>query len=305
MFGNTAGTLILDCPDGRPTSVTSVTVYAASSDDTSASEFTAIGTVESTPNTTTTAAAGVEESNPRRIPLTSMTGVTVGRRYFVVGSDGLSEQVEVASAVTGSLYCITRHPLVNQYVSGSTFHSRRVTAPVNATWVADASNISGASPSPAYRVRWVVVVGGVTRVYERGLDLGRYEVAHNVTPLDVDDAHHGFLDSLPPDHRADQGRRIIDRAWDAVRFELYGDDKAQRALRNPELAARLTIERVPLELLFDAIDSGEPVAESRIDGARNRFRQVYDQTIRSGTVAMDASGGGGSSPVPSLKLWSR
>lgn len=306
VFADATGVLVIDVPDGRPSAVDSVEVFRASQNDNTEAEFTPTGTVEATPNTTTSASAGRNETDPRKITLTALTGVTVGRRYHIVGADGLQEQLEVASIVTSSSYVLARHPLKNQYASGATFHSRRVAAPVDATWVADLSNISPASnPNPAYRVRWALTVGGIARIYERGLDLGRYEAQHNVTPLDVDDAHPGFLDGLPPDHIADQGRRLIDRAFASVKFELYGDAKADQAIRNPELVARLTIQRVPLEALRDQLAAGGDVNPERVATAEREFRQIYDQTIRAPVAAVDISGGGAAQTVKPQPLLCR
>jgi hypothetical protein len=296
-FGDTAASLILDCRHGRPSAAT-CKVYRADQDDTAAAEFTPTCTVETTPNTTTSAAAGRDEDDARKITLTALTGVTVGRRYPIVGADGLTELVEVASKVsTPTIYVLTRHPLKNQYATGATFHSTRVTAPVDTTWVADVSNLSpGGTPNPGYRVRWSVTVGGLVRIYTTGLDLVRYPADHDVTPLDVDDAHAGFLDNLGPDDVADQGRRLIDRAWRSVVMEMYADKLADQAIRNPELVSRLAIQRIPLQMLEDAAQAGGTVTAEGLAFARDNYRSIYDQTLRSSVAPVDFGGGGAAAP---------
>lgn len=299
VFGLANQALILDCEDGRPSAVVSVEVFSAHADDTTTAEAATTGSaaVEATPNTTLSAAAGPgNAADPTALMLTSGTSVAIGRRYLLTeDGTGMSEQVEVA-AVAGTSVTL-RHPLRNDYSTGSTFVSTRCSIGMDSGWVADQSNLSPLyTPNPGYRVRWVVTLGGEPRVYERGLDLVRYPSRHGVTALDVDRIHPGWLDRLPPDYQADQGRALIGRAFDGVKFELYGDGLADQALRNPELVARLVIERAWFESLQEAAVLGGG-SEAGLREAERRWRQIYDQTLRAPVAPVDRSGGGASVPV--------
>lgn len=299
--------LILDCEDGRPTSVTSVTVYAADMDDTGTAESATTGSpaVETNPNTTISAAAGPGNgSDPRALTLTSGTGVAIGRVYRITDDGtGVYEDFQVASVSGTSV--VARHPLKNDYSSGSTVVSCRSTIAVDSTWLADTNNLCPAySPNPGYRVVWLVVIGGETRRYIRYFDHVRYPSRHGVTPIDVDRAHPGWLDSLPPDYQADQGRGLIDRAFASLKFDLYGDGKADQAMRNAELVARLVIERCPLQRLEDDVMRGGGNADG-LALAEKQYRKIYDQTLRSPVAAVDPAGDGASQPVRPMPLTRR
>ena len=172
-----------------------VAVYEADADDTSTAEAATTGSpaVATNPNTTLSVAAGVGDQS---ITVTSATGFAVDGRYLLTAAAGHREEIEVAG-ITGSVLTL-RHPLINAYlVTTSTVATTRCTQAVDATWIADLQNISpGYGPNPRYRVRWVVTLSGVSQVYDRYLDVVRYPARHNVSPLDVERRHPGWLDGL-------------------------------------------------------------------------------------------------------------
>ena len=303
IFEGTSQTLVLDDEEGRPSAVGTVSVWPAYADDTQTAEVATTGsaTIETNPNTTLSAAAGPSEPDPTLLTVTSGTGFTIGRRYLLTeDSTGVSEQFEVAG-VNGTAVTATR-PLINSYTAGAAVVSTRVIIAVSDSWAADVANLSDVDgPNNTYRVRWPVTIGGVVKIRERGFDLVRYPTASGVTPLDVDDIYPGWIDRLPPNHQVDQGRSLIRRASTAVRFELYGDNKAQRSLRNPEHRARLVIVRANLELQRDIRARGGD-NEGAFTLATDDWRQIYDQTIRAPVAAVDTAGGGASAPVRPLPL---
>lgn len=302
-FAQTGQSLIFDCPDGRPSAIASVSVWEADADDTSAVEAATTGSasVEANPNTTLAAAAAVGAES---ITVTSATGFAVGRRYLLTAPAGHHEDFECVG-VSGSVLTL-RRPLINAYpITTSTVASTRCTIAVDSTWVADQTNLSAAcSPNPRYRVRWAVTVGGVAAVYDRYCDLVRYPARHHVTPLDVDARFPGWLDGLPIDYRDDQGRAMIDRAWQALKADLYQDNKADQALRNAELVAELVITRAMLLRNEDAFLAGQ-IDAPRLEAARNVYMQRYNGAIRSPVAPLDTSGGGGSTPNRRTPLMER
>lgn len=308
-FGLSSQTLVFDCPDGRPSAVTSVTVYEASSDDTSNAESATTGSasVETNPNTTVdiTSGATADIGDPTLVYLTSTTGISVGRRYLLTSTLGHSEWVEVVHISSGD-YVRVKQPLLNDYADSSTFVGTRCSITVDSTWVADTNNLSPTlSPNPRYRVRWLVVVGGVSQVYDEYFDLVRYPSRHRVTPLDVAARYPNWLDWLGPDSRMVQGRDLIDRAWRAVKFDLYADNKADQAIRNAEALDEIIITKVLQMSLEDRVLAGGTVDPDAISVSRDVYRQRYDQLLRSPVVAYDSGGGGAAAPINPGPLWKR
>ena len=103
--------------------------------------------------------------------------------------------------------------------------STRLTATVDTSWCSDDENIdASAGPNPMFRVRWVYVVAGATYVADTYFNLTRYAARHGVTPQDIENTGYLWLAVLPTDHRKDQGRRLIDDAYRAVKLDLHGVD---------------------------------------------------------------------------------
>lgn len=291
------------CEDGRPSAITDVQVWESAADDTSSEESCTTGSaaVDTNPNTTLSSSASAGTTT---LVVTSATGIVIGRQYLLTeDSNGVTEWIEVV-ALNGTTVT-TKQPIRNDFTAGAAFQTTRCTIAVSSTWIADLANLSATfSPNPTFRARWTVTVNGNQTVYHRGFDVVRYPINHGVTPLDIDQAHRGWLDRLPPDHQIDQGRTLIEAAYQSVKFELYGDNKADQAVRNPELLARLVIQRCPLELLYDNLARGADVAAA-VETAEKRWRQIYDQTFRAPIAAVDESGGGGASTNQPLGLWVR
>jgi hypothetical protein len=300
LFGVASQSLTFDCPDGRPSSVTSVTVYQNIADDDSTAETatTGSGSVETNPNTTLSAAAGISETNPRSITVASGTGISVGRIYRLASVAGEYEDVEIMSVNSTAL--TVRHPLRNDYaVTTSTLKSNRVSISLSDTWVASTNNLSPTyHPQPKYRVRWVLVVNGVTKIYDTYFDLVRYAAQHHVSPIDVAARSPDWLDWLAPDQRDDQGRDLIRRAWNEVKFDLYGEGKADQALRNAEARDKLVIDRALLLAVEDRVLAGAPVSADAIKLARDVYERRFNSLIRSPNVAIDRGGGGASTVRP-------
>ncbi len=303
IYGLTGQSLVFDCPDGRPSGVVSVAVYASDADDTATAESATTGAaaVETNPNTTLAASAAIGDTS---VTVSAATGIAVDRRYALAGAAGHWEWVEVVR-VSGTTITL-RHPLINAYpITTSTFVSTRCSIGVDDTWAADQTNLSPmGTPNPGYRVRWAVTLAGASQVYERNFDLLRYPARHNVTPLDVERRFPGWLDGLPIDFRDDQGRAVIDRAWEAIKADLYQDNKADQALRNAELVAELVTVRAMVLRNEDAFLAGgiDPV---RLEAARGLYAQRYNAVIRSAVAPLDVSGGGASTPNRPTPLWVR
>lgn len=304
IFGVTGQTLDLDAEDGPITSVTSVTVYYASSDDTAQPVVATTGsaTIDAVSTTLATTAAGASAADPTLVTVTSATGILIDHRYQIANASGQSEVVEVVGK--NGVALTVRSPLKNEYpITTSTFKAFRATIAVDSTFVAATQYLSPQfGPNARYRVRWVVVIAGVTRVYDRYFDLVRYPASHGVTPQDVEDRFPGWLDSLPVDRQADQGRSLVDRAAAEVKFDLYQDNKADTAIRSNEIMSELVIARAQLLRLEDEAMRSSTVDERALSLAKAIYDQRYNSMIRAPVAPVSPSGGGGSAPVVPMPL---
>ncbi len=239
-YGLLAQTLEVMCRTGRPSSAT-FEVFRQFALDESTPEFSGSATVD-TPNTTLSAAAGPAQSDPQRIPLTSTAGLVGGKRYLVA-QNALQEWVDLVEI--GSGYARAASPLQNDFTAGATFQSTHLSAAVDATFIQNISNLSDTiDTTPDYRVVWTITVGGVVlpTVYTY-FDVVRTPIVHSVDINDIDAAVPGVIDSLPVQHRADQGRRLIERAYSSVRADLVKNSLDVNALRDDEVLDELVILR--------------------------------------------------------------
>lgn len=310
LFGVSGQTLWMDAPEGRPSSITSVTVYRYDVDDGGDDESAVSATAIDSVNTDTTAAAGYGETDPTLLTLSSGTGVTIGRDYLLADANGggASEWVTIAD-VDGTL-AHTRSPLINSYSSGATLKSARMTATVDATWAATSSKISDEGTlsdlraaiegtplrteydaEPRYRAVFVYVVNSVTCRREIRFDLVRYSAQHSILPTDVDAVYPGWLDRLPLDYRKDQGRSLISDAYRAVRLDMRADGNAARWLRSPDVVGELVIMRSQVTALERSILHGN-ADDLALNTARKLYEARYNQLVRGPHVEIGTAPGG-------------
>lgn len=300
-FGVTGQSLVWDAPEGRPSSVTSVTVYMATTGDSGSVEGATTGSpaVETNPNTTFDAASGASQSDARLMNLTATTSVTVGRSYLITNAAGEREWPEIIGVVSGAS-ATAREPLANDYAASDTFVGTRISIGVDSTWVADQSNLSDRGGRPGYRVRWVYVVGGVTYVHDSYFSLVRYAGAHTVTPTMVDAMWPGYRDILPTYHQEDEGQRLIGEAFQQVRWDMRASDVDDAALRDADWIDRAVMLR--FGVLLAEIGTNAELIEMR----EKRYREFFDKTFRVTTKvdqSTDTSGAGVAAPA--LPLWTK
>jgi hypothetical protein len=131
-----------------------------------------------------------------------------------------------------------------------------------------------------YRVRWVYVVGGVTSVADTYFNLVRYGARHGVTPLDVNSMLSAWLDSLPPDYRNDQGRKLIDEAYRAVRVDLHAIDLDDSSIAESEILDDLVRHRTVERFEWMRFLSSPNVDQSKHLAARNEYQERLDSLVR-------------------------
>lgn len=301
-FGVASQTLYYDAPEGRPSSVTSATHLLDPDDDTGTAEFTATGSVETSPNTTLDAAAGPNETEPTKVPLTATTGVVRGRRYLISNAAGEREWVEVERIVSADAV-YARSPLLNTYASTNTFVSTRINVSVDATWVAEKSNLSPATrTAPYYRTRLVYVVDSVTYAAAIYYDLVRYPFRHSVVGPDVDAFSPGWFDRLSADDRRCQGERLIEEAARQVKEDLITRALADYGARNSEFLNALVVRKAVWNGLDAAVNHG--AVDTRIaDRAGAAYFAFLDKTIEQ-TVHQATEDGAGAQ-TPKAPMWVR
>lgn len=305
LHGIAGQTLRLDAPEGRPSSVVSCTVYWATSSDESQVLVATTGApaIETGPDTTLTAAAGQGQADRTTLAVTSATGIVRDRAYLLTSPTGAFEWVEFVG-VNGTA-CTTRVPLINAFAVGSTLKSVRMTQALLDTWVADRGNASPEDRTePLYRASWVYVVNGVTYRHASQFDLVRYTSRHAVTPLDVDIRFPGWIDRLPIDHRAEQGRRLVDQAWREVRMDLRANGKLGRWVTHADVVSELVITRANHASVELAALAGNATPD-QLKAAHVVYQQRFDQLIVEPHTTTNVNGMGGQAAPQRESLFRR
>lgn len=293
-LGIAGQSVYFDVPNGQPSAVTSATIYDESVGDDDVSEVATDGSPSfDSVSVLLTAAAGATQLDSRVLEVVP-TGVVVGREYLLVGANGQSETVEVIEKSAAAVGL--RYPLVGDYESGDALTATRIAQDLDDSWTADEVNLG------RYRVRWVYVVDGVTAVRDSYFALARYAGDHEVSPTDVEAASPGWLNALPPGHRADQGRGLIERAYKNVAIELRAVEVMDESLRDPEVLDQLVIRMTIADSLEARVYNGtaDPLL---LADARERFDSMLGKFVRvSGKLRTDETGTGAGFPVEARRV---
>lgn len=298
------GSIYLDVPEGRPSSVTSVAVHEQDQDDSSTalSATTGSAAVDSV-ETTLDGSAGASQANAKSIPLTATTSVVVGRQYLVTNAAGQSEWVEVV-AISSGVSVTSRHPLQNDYASGATFVGTRISIALDSTWVSDVHNLSPvAQGAPYYRVIWTYVVGGVSYVRNTYFDVVRMAGAHNVTPVDMARRFPNWLDRLHYDQDADSGQAFIDDAYEELKLEFQKAGLEDAAARDQDVIDRLVMYKArQMAAAETAIVTSDTVP---MEIAQAAFDRQWNSLIADPTetkIAMAQTESGAAAPARPLPI---
>lgn len=292
-----------DCPEGRPSSVTSADVHLWDVSDDDYAE-TAIGTpgVETGPNTTIDAASGWGQSDARILNVAATTDFAVDRSYLVTGADGFKEWFDCAEIDSGNSVT-ARHPLHNTYAAADTVQSTRIQATIDPTWIADEGNITtdDVGPNPMYRVRWVYVVSGVTYVADTYFNVVRYAGRHGVMPQDIEVMSPGWLDHLPTDHRNTQGRALIDDAYRAVKLDVRKLDLAAANLAESEVIDELVRYKTVASVQYAKLMSGGGTIDAA-QMSRQQYQEQLDSLLRIVSRVPVRDNTGAATPIASVGL---
>lgn len=302
ILGVTGQGLVHYCTDSRPQSVVSVTAHAYDADD-STIEFTADTPGVDTVSTTSTAVAGTSTDNPHQITLTSVTGIVIGRTYRFQSVVGYSEWV-VPAAISG-LVVTLRHPLHNSFPIGAAFQSTLIYGFIPDAWAADTSNLTSPAKRVGYRIRWVYADdGGNRRVAQSTASLVRYETRNHVLPTHVDARFPGWMERLPTDYQGDQGKALIDIAFDAVRLDLLQEGQADHAVRDPAAFSDLVIHKT-IEIATEVNARHGAVSQESLLVAQRGYTERLTRLIRQPSVDIQHSDGGASGEGRRKNIFSR
>ena len=295
IYNQTGQSLTFDCPEGIPTSVTSVQVWAMTAgDDQTAESALDTPAIDSTPSTTFDAASGVSQADRNKCNLTATTGIQVATPYLLTNATGETEWVEIIEVSSGD-YARTRYPLANDYAIGDTFETCRISVDVLDAWIQDLNNISDdLDPNPSWRVRWTYVVGGVTCVRYSTFDVVRYKGAHSVRPIDVDVICPGWMDALPPEHIDDRGSRLIDAAYSEVVLDLSESDIPDELIRNQANVNALVIRKA-IAMAEESKTIQGASNDAALVLAKDNYQARLDKLFRitnKTAMAVDSSGAG-------------
>lgn len=301
-FDLASQTLELYLPHERPSSITSATIYKSENDDADGVSLTGLA-IDSV-STTTDGTSGDGTDDRTKIHLTATTGIVVGRRYLLSSVDGHKETVIVQSISSGN-HVHARHPLRNSYANNSTFVGMRIYGTVPTSFVQATDNLTSPTRRSSYRVKWVYVdADSATHVAQTTCSLIRYPIKNNVSPVDVDTRFPGWLDSLPTDFRIDQGRGLIETAFDTVRLDLWQEGQADHALRDPSILAELVIHKTA-ELAAEVAIMRGAITMEGLEVARRGYMERLQRLIRSPSVELQHSEGGASGEGTKKQLWRR
>jgi len=288
IYNVTGQELIFDCPEGRPSSVTSVAVYPMSTGDDGTAEVATTGSGAVDAVNTTFDAQSAE--NQRTCHLAATTDIVRGRTYLATNAAlGEPEWVTV-SGISSAAHIISMEPLRNTFESADTFVGCRISIGLDATWVADSSNLSDdTNPTPGYRVRWVYVVDSVTYVHDAYANLVRYPFGHDVVSTDMLQVVPNWIDRLPTYHHEDQGSRLINEAFREVRDDIFLSGHAAEMIRDRPMVNRLVAHKAA-EILERVGTS-----EAALLYAADKYNRLMDGSIRVVTrvaESTDTSGAG-------------
>ena len=305
VFNVTGQTVLHRCQHGRPTVATYKVLEESASDDGTV-EFEGTATIENV-NTTLAAAAGIGEEDRTLVSLTAGggTNITTGRRYLLE-EGGLKEWILPVSKDGDDL--VLSSPLLNAYTSAATVKGTHVSFTVDATWVADENNLKSnpSDPAPAYRVLWLLTVAGVQIVDYTFFDLVRGAVGHGVTLHDVEARFWSLLNDVPIDHRADQGARLLDAAWEDVKSDLAASHLNDAALRDAQLVDQLLIRRIRLMFAENGRRPSDFTPETFLDFARGEYQRFLEKHfLVASKVARAVDSGSGAAKTDTVRYFGK
>jgi len=282
-------------------------------------EFSPTVTVDSVA-TTVDVASGYSQSNRRLLYVSDTASIAIGRFYRVANAAGQVELVKPVGIASGDYLTLEDDLAYDYAITTSTLKGVRMTFPVDATWVADESNILGASvtadasdawdgdatrPNPAYKAVWTYTVNSIVRRHYSYLRLVRQPSRHNVTYKDLQRYLPEVLLEEYRDQRGLQCRDMIDAAWGEVRADIIGDGYRPEQIRDTELVNLLVTLRTVLRYASAGLAPDKRDPEQFIAQMSKEYTDRYARTIANLRVDIDQGDEGAATTEPARTLWFR
>lgn len=236
--------------EGIPSSASVVVLRGSQDgDDTANAEFTPSVTIDAV-STTFDAASGYSQATKNVASLTATTDIAVGRHYLAENTKSQRELVTVMGIVAADSVILDDN-LKYDYASSSTFKGLRMTFTVDATWVADESNLL-APEVPPYRVIWTYTVNSQVRRDYTYLRLVRQIPKHSIS---IQSIRAQWPDVSFDEWAARRGEGfayLIDAAWERLRIDLITSGYKPDQFRDSEIIDQLVLLK-SMHLLAKAI----------------------------------------------------
>jgi len=161
-------------------------------------------TVDSTA-TTTDAAAGPAQANPRKVPVTATTGFSVGDHALIASADGSVWERFVVDGLSAGDYLIADVPLVNTYASGANVYGIDVSASFPDATAADEAYVDEDRP---FRIVWEYTIRGTVYRPQEQIRLVRSsesDVNTASVAQKIRDTYPDIIARLPEASRLDKG----------------------------------------------------------------------------------------------------
>ena len=283
--------------EGAPSSVT-VSVYRGTDGNDSTAEFSASATVPGT-NKTIPTASGYSQTQRNKLFLSSATDIFVGRQYRAANSFGQVELVVPKYVQTTSpVHALTESDLAYDYTTGDTLVNIMMQFTVDATWLADESNMSVPS-QPPYRVVWAYTVNSIARRLVTYLRLVRQPWKDLLTIEDVKEVWPDITDKEWRQTRGQQFAYMINAAGDALRVDIVTAGYNPEQIRDTEILKELHRAK------FFALAGKQGIAppgrdvEVYAQQAANDYQALFQKTIGATTkVFLDEGTEGAASAEP-------
>jgi len=222
-------------------------------------------------STTTDAAAGPSQADPRKIPVAATTDAAIGRTVILQDALGLKEIVEIARIGSGDAVYAT-HDLRNNYASGSTVKDVELQVTFPAAEAADDTVLGG-----DYLIIFTYTIAGQKYLVCERQELGRFSSTPPILDKDVE----GFWPGI--------GRTMGDRRLSMAIAAAWTEFQAKMSaagVHMPQFVVRS--QHVRMTLIYGALSWGLrwKVGETYTEQA-NEFRDLFYQDLnqyKSGTT---------------------
>lgn len=287
--------------EGVPSSAScSVFEGEDSADDTA--EFSPSVTVDSV-STTVDVASGYSQTNRRKMSIAATTSIVIGRQYLAENEKGQRELVTPNLIVSGDYIELEDDLKYDYAVTSSTLKGLRMSFTVDATWVADDTNILHPG-RPPYRAVFAYTVNSIARRHYVYLRLVRQIFKTNVTIEDLKEywPDLGYEESITV--RGQQFAYAIEAATDRVRVDIISAGYKPDQFRDTEIVDELVRAKARhIIASMGLVPRGRDV-EAFVQETMADYDRLFTRTVSGSLKAgIDVGTEGAISTKPLQTMW--